>query len=145
VDEFIDSNKELISAYETNLSNLETMIKDTDELIDSYKEEVEQIGVLKNAYSQLETQMKNNLQVYNDYAKKPALVTNPGEGNVNETPAGEEPKNDEPQNDNPSVSSSSPRITDKLPDSTKLTKNQKKELQKFLNNLGYGAGPVDGI
>lgn len=145
VDEFIDSNKELISAYETNLSSLETMIDDTDELIDSYKEEVEQIGVLKKAYEELETQMKANLKAYNDYAKKPSLVTETDKGDVNEEPAGEEPKKEEEPKEEKQPTSSSPKITDKLPDSTKLTKNQKKELQKFLNSMGYGAGAVDGI
>ena len=91
--------------------------------------------------------MKSNSAVYDDYAKKPSLVTDPQKGKGDETPSGgtQEKEEEEPIIPAEPAVETKPNITNSLPSSTKLTKGQKKTLQRFLNNMGYNAGTVDGV
>ena len=60
----------------------------------------------------------------------------------NETPWGDEVYTEGAED---TGGNNKPNITDSLPRSTRLSKNQVKEMQSFLNDMGYGAGAVDGI
>ena len=147
VEEFIGLNQDLIDTYDSNLNSLQNMINSTDELINNYLKESKAIDTLVKSFEKLETQMKSNSAVYDDYAKKPSLVTDPQKGKGDETPSGgtQEKEEEEPIIPAEPAVESKPNITNSLPSSTKLTKGQKKTLQRFLNNMGYNAGTVDGV
>ena len=142
INEFIDNNLDLIDLYDDGLNQLIELINTTDELIDSYKNETSAIEILTEAYDKWNDSMKDALKTYDEYSKNPSMVTNPEESIFNETPGGDEVYT---ESTGDAEENNKPNVTDSLPRSTRLSKNQVKELQSFLNDMGYGAGAVDGI
>ena len=127
----IENNEDLINQYTTNLNTLGQMITATDELVDKYKEEYGGVKALETAYAALEAQMQKNLNVYDEYANRPSMITNANEQDQAEENEGVENKD---------------RITDIVTPEAFLNNGiARNTLQAYLKDNGYGAEDVDLI